>query len=72
MKSFYFGYQCPYGGYLPAKIMILTCATSEGVVFRNGPVDWFEKKGFADKGVLMMEKLHEATIHYLQLDLTNA
>jgi len=47
----------------------LSVAASEKVVFPNGPIDWFTRKGFEDKGVLFEEELHEATIHYLQLRL---
>ena len=42
--------------------------SSEGV-FPNGPLPWFEKKGFRDKGVLITEELHEAELHYIQLAL---
>jgi len=47
----------------------LSVAASEDVVFPNGPVEWFTKKGFVDKGMLAEEKLHEARVHYLQLQL---
>lgn len=47
----------------------LSVAASEKVVFPNGPMDWFTRKGFEDKGVLFEEELHGATIHYLQLKL---
>jgi len=39
------------------------------VVFPNGPLEWFENKGFVDIGVLITEPLHKAEIHYLQLEL---
>lgn len=47
----------------------LSVAASEKVVFPNGPLDWFAKKGFEDKGVLVEEEMHDATIHHLQLRL---
>lgn len=47
----------------------LSVAASESVVFPNGPMEWFVKKGFSDKGVMMTEELHTATIHYLQLEV---
>lgn len=47
----------------------LSVAASEKVVFPNGPMAWFIKKGFVDKGILFDEKMHRATIHYLQLEL---
>ena len=47
----------------------ISVAASEKVVFPNGPLDWFSRKGFVDKGVLYEENMHEATIHYLQLEL---
>jgi len=47
----------------------LSVAASKDVVFPNGPMRWFEKKGFADKGVLVTEDLHMAEIHYMQLHL---
>lgn len=43
-------------------------ASSDGV-FPNGPLPWFEKKGFVDKGVLITEGLHDAELHYMQLSL---
>jgi len=57
-------------GELPALgFRTLSVAASEEVVFPNGPLEWFTRKGFEDKGVLFEEELHEATIHYLQLRL---
>lgn len=47
----------------------LSVAASRDVVFPNGPLEWFLKKGFADGGVLITEVLHKAEIHYLQLRL---
>jgi hypothetical protein len=47
----------------------LSVAASRDVVFPNGPMWWFEKKGFVDKGVLMTEELHMAEIHHMQLRL---
>lgn len=47
----------------------LSVAASSEVVFPNGPVSWFQRKGFEDKGVLIYEELHKAEIHYLQLKL---
>jgi len=47
----------------------LSVAASRDVVFPNGPLEWFENKGFVDKGVLVTETLHKAEIHYLQLAL---
>jgi hypothetical protein len=47
----------------------VSVAASMDVVFPNGPVSWFERKGFADKGTLITEDLHMAEIHYLQLEL---
>jgi len=47
----------------------LSVAASNDVVFPNGPVNWFEKRGFKDKGTLVTEPLHNAEIHYLQLGL---
>jgi len=44
----------------------LSVAASSGVVFPNGPSEWFVKKGFMDKGLLAEEDLHGAEIHYLQ------
>ncbi len=43
-------------------------ASAEGV-FPNGPMPWFEKRGFRDRGVLFTERLHRAELHYVQLDL---
>ena len=43
-------------------------AATEGS-FPNGPVDWFEQKGFVDKGLLSEEEFPEMDIRYLQLDL---
>lgn len=45
----------------------LSAVASTDGVFPNGPVEWFEKKGFADKGLLIREELHKAELHYLQL-----
>jgi len=57
-------------GELPALgFRTLSVAASERVVFPNGPLEWFTRKGFEDKGVLFEEELHEATIHHLQLRL---
>lgn len=47
----------------------LSVAASTNVVFPNGPVEWFARKGFVDKGLLIREELHDADIHYLQLRL---
>jgi len=47
----------------------LSVAASEKVVFPNGPMDWYTRKGFVDRGILHEEKMHGATIHYLQLEL---
>jgi len=47
----------------------LSVAASRDVVFPNGPLEWFENKGFVDTGVLVTEVLHKAEIHYLQLKL---
>lgn len=47
----------------------LSVAASADVVFPNGPVDWFLRKGFVDRGVLIREELHGAEIHHLQLTL---
>ncbi len=47
----------------------LLVAASEEVVFPNGPAEWFEEKGFMDKGVLMREELHGAAVHLMSLDL---
>ncbi|MBN1678236.1 MAG: hypothetical protein JW880_06825 [Candidatus Thermoplasmatota archaeon] len=47
----------------------LSVAASKDVVFPNGPMSWFEKKGFTDKGTLITEELHKAKIHYLQMSL---
>lgn len=44
----------------------LSVAASSGVVFPNGPSEWFIKKGFEDKGPLVEEELHGADIHYFQ------
>lgn len=49
----------------------LSVAAAEESVFPNGPMDWFVRKGFVDKGILVREDMHEATIHYLQLDIGN-
>jgi len=43
-------------------------ASVEGV-FPNGPLQWFEKRGFQDKSVLLTETLHKAELHYTQLRL---
>lgn len=45
----------------------LSVAASKDVVFPNGPISWFERKGFIDRGILVTEELHKAEIHYLQL-----
>ena len=47
----------------------LSVAASEKVVFPNGPMAWFTRKGFEDKGILHEERMHGAKIHYLQLGL---
>lgn len=47
----------------------LSVAASEKVVFPNGPLTWFTQKGFVDKGILFEERMHDAMIHYLQLEL---
>ena len=47
----------------------LSVAASRDVVFPNGPLEWFENKGFVDTGVLVTEVLHKAEIHFLQLEL---
>lgn len=47
----------------------LSTVASTDVVFPNGPVKWFERRGFADKGLLVREELHRAELHYLQLEL---
>ncbi|MCJ7562206.1 MAG: hypothetical protein MUO84_04260 [Thermoplasmata archaeon] len=47
----------------------VSVAAAKKGVFPNGPSSWFEKKGFADKGLLVMEELHDSEIHYLQLDI---
>lgn len=47
----------------------ISVAASKDGVFPNGPISWFERKGFVDKGVLVTEELHMAEIHYLQLPL---
>ncbi len=47
----------------------LSVAASKDVAFPNGPMAWFEKKGFVDRAVLITEELHKAEIHYLQLGL---
>ena len=47
----------------------MSVAASEKVVFPNGPTAWFTKRGFVDKGILFEEKMHRATIHFLQCDL---
>ena len=44
----------------------LSVAASPEVVFPNGPADWFVKKGFEDKGLLIEEELHGAVIRYYQ------
>ncbi len=44
----------------------LSVAASRNVVFPNGPMSWFEKKGFVDRATLVTEELHKAEIHYLQ------
>lgn len=44
-------------------------AASRDVVFPNGPLEWYEKRGFVDRGVLIREPLHQAEIHYLQLEI---
>jgi len=47
----------------------LSVAASKDVVFPNGPMEWFESRGFVDNGTLITEELHGAEIHYLQLRL---
>lgn len=47
----------------------LSVAASTDVVFPNGPMWWFLRKGFEDKGTLTCEEQHKAEIHYLQLRL---
>lgn len=47
----------------------LSVAASRDVVFPNGPLSWFEKRGFVDKKILITESLHMAEIHYLQMEL---
>lgn len=44
----------------------ISTAASKDVVFPNGPISWFEKKGFSDRGILITEELHKAEIHYLK------
>lgn len=43
-------------------------AATEGC-FPNGPVEWFERRGFVDRGLLSEEEFPEVDIRYLQLDL---
>jgi len=50
-------------------VRTLSVAASRDVVFPNGPLEWFENKGFVDAGILVTEVLHKAEIHYLQLEL---
>ncbi len=52
-----------------AGFRTLSVAASRDVVFPNGPMNWFERKGFTDAGVLITEQLHGAEIHYMQLNL---
>lgn len=47
----------------------VSVAAAEKGWFPNGPLSWFEKKGFVDMGLLAREELHDAEIHYMQLDL---
>jgi hypothetical protein len=47
----------------------LSVASSKDVVVPNGPMWWFEKRGFVDKGLLATEKMHGAEIRYMQLEL---
>ncbi|MBU1158196.1 MAG: hypothetical protein KKE24_02535 [Candidatus Thermoplasmatota archaeon] len=47
----------------------ISVAAAKKGTFPNGPLSWFEGKGFADKGLLVMEELHDSEIHYLQLDI---
>ena len=47
----------------------LSMAASKDVVFPNGPMSWYQKKGFVDKGLLVREELHNAEIHYMQKEL---
>jgi hypothetical protein len=44
----------------------LSVAASSAVVFPNGPSEWFVKKGFVNKGLLVEEDLHGAEVHYYQ------
>ena len=37
--------------------------------FPNGPAEWFERRGFIDRGLLSEEEFPEMDIRYLQLDL---
>ncbi len=45
---------------------IISVAASSEVVFPNGPIAWFSKKGFEDRGLLIEEEMHGAEIRYLQ------
>jgi len=47
----------------------LSVVASSDVVFPNGRLSWFEKRGFEDNGVLLTEKLHKAELHFMQLPL---
>lgn len=47
----------------------LSVASSDCLVFPNGPSSWFRAKGFADCGKLASERLPRSEIHYLQLGL---
>lgn len=47
----------------------LYVVASTTVVFPNGPMSWFQKKGFKDNGKLLVEPLHNAELHFLELRL---
>ena len=47
----------------------LSAVASVDGAFPNGPLQWFEKRGFQDKSVLLTETLHKAELHYTQLRL---
>jgi hypothetical protein len=49
--------------------LTIPTVASTDVVFPNGAVSWFERRGFVDKGLLIREELHRAELHYLQLEL---
>ncbi|MEA1884929.1 MAG: hypothetical protein U9N62_10475 [Thermotogota bacterium] len=49
----------------------LITIASEGVVFPNGPLEWFKKRDYLDLGELSFEQNEGARMHLLKKELKN-